>query len=420
MEKSLRLAYIIGTYPGVTTTFIDREIRVLRQWGVDLQTVSIRRPAPGVPLSAEQREVQQNTIYLLPVDWWNFIMGNLYWGLLRPLVYFGTLIYLLGRPHPSLKDWFKTSLHFAEGVYAAYLLRGQSLDRLHAHFIDRAATVALVAGRLLNLPYSVTAHANSIYTNKVLLYEKMNEASFVVTVSEFNRSYLLDAYPGLDPNKIHVLHPWVDMSHFQPPPTRPSHDMLRILSVGRLVEKKGHQYLVEACHLLQAKGFDFECRIIGNGPLKSELQAGIERHKLEKHVYLLGAQPQTEVLANLGWCDVFVLACVIAKDGDRDGMPVSLAEAMAMAVPVVSCQILGIGEIVRPKAGLLVPPRDARALSEALQTIYALSESDRAEMGRRGRAVVDADFNLLEGTRQLMALFQTTHPVQHLTVERSG
>lgn len=412
MEKPLRLAYIVGTYPGLTNTFIDREIRILRQWGVNLQTVSIRRPSPGIPLAAEQRELQQATIYLLPVDWLSFIVGNLYFCLWRPLIYFRTLIYLLSRPHPSRADWLNTCLHFAEGVYTAHRLRGQSLDRLHAHFVDRAAIVALVAGRLLDLPYSVTAHANDIYTKKALLCEKITEASFVVTVSEFNKAYLFDTCPDLDPNKIHVLHPWVDVSHFQPPPARLNCGTLRILSVGRLVEKKGHNYLIEACRLLQAKGVNFECRIIGDGPLNAELRADIEHYQLERHVHLLGAQPQTEVLANLCWCDVFVLACVIARDGDRDGMPVSLAEAMAMAVPVISSRLVGIDELVRPGTGLLAPPGDAVALADALHTIYAFSESERAEMGRRGRAVVDADFNLLKGTRQLMTLFQQTTDVE--------
>lgn len=407
MEKPLRLAYIVGSYPGVSKTFIDREIRILRQWGVKLHTLSVHQPEPGTPLSAEQQELQKTTTYLLPVNWSNFIIGNFYFALFRPSAYFGTLIYLLSRRYPSLVDWLKTFLHFAEGVYTAHFLRGQALDRLHAHFIDRAAIIVLVVGRLLDLPYSVTAHAHDIYARNVLLYEKIKEASFVVTVSEFNKSYLLDACPGLDPDKVHVLHPWVDVSRFRPSPARSNHNMLRILSVGRLVEKKGHQYLIEACRLLQFKGIDFECRIIGDGPLESELWGSIERYGLEEQVHLLGAQPQSEVLASLSWCDVFVLACIIAKDGDRDGMPVALAEAMAMAVPVISCQIVGIAELVRSGTGLLVPARDARALSEALQTIYSLNESERAQMGRLGRAVVEADFNLLKGTRQLMTLFQT-------------
>ena len=409
MKKALRLIYIIGTYPSVTTTFIDREVRILRELGVDLDTVSIRRPSPGKLFSVEQQQLEQTTIYLLPVDWLDFVVGNLHFCIYRPLVYFGMLIYLMSRTHPHLTHWLKTFLHFAEGVYAAYLLRDQSYDRLHAHFIDRAATVALVVGRLLDLPYSITAHANDIFASNALIREKIVEASFAVTVSEFNKAYLLDTYPDLDPGKIYVLHPWVDVSDFQPLPARDNHDSFRILSVGRLVEKKGHQYLIEACHLLQARDIGFECRIIGDGPLRSELQAKIEHYQLEGHVHLLGARPQSKVRANLRWCDVFALPCVIAKDGDRDGMPVALAEAMAMAVPVVSCQIVGIEELVRPGTGLLIRPRDATALAEALQSVYASSQSDWAQMGRQGRAVVAADFDLHKGIRQLKSLFQNAH-----------
>jgi colanic acid/amylovoran biosynthesis glycosyltransferase len=406
MKEPAGLAYIIGTYPGLTTTFIDQEIRILRDWGLNLKPVSIRRPPASLPLSPEQRELQQETIYLLPLNWPRFLASHLFFMLRRPLIYFKTIIYLLGRPHPSLVDRFKTILHFGEGVYAAFILRHEPSCHVHAHFVDRASTVALIVGRLLDLPYSVTAHANDIYKVKVLLCEKLREASFVVTVSEFNKSYLLDVCSGLNPAKIHVLHPWVDMSRFQPLLTRPVHPKLQILSVGRLVEKKGHSYLIEACHLLVEKAIDFECRIIGDGPLKAELETQIERLKLKERVFLLGAQPHSEVIAHLNWCDIFVLACVVAKDGDRDGMPVSLAEAMAMAVPVASCDLPGIDELVRPGTGLLVPPRDSHLLAEALQSIHALSPSDRTDMGVRGRAVVDADFSLLKGTRRLMALFQ--------------
>jgi colanic acid/amylovoran biosynthesis glycosyltransferase len=405
MEKLPRLVYIIGTFPGLSKTFIEQEIRILRQWGVVLQPVSIRRPSASDLLSAEQRKLQRDTIYLLPVGWLNSIKGNLYFVLSRPLVYFKTLIYLLSRPHPSTVDRFKTFLHFGEGVWTAYTLRRQPPDQFHAHFVDRAATVALVAGRLLGTPFSITAHANSIYQKRVLLCEKLGEARFVITVSEFNKSYLLDTCPALDPEKVYVLHPWVDLSRFRPSTTCPAHDMLHILSVGRLVEKKGHKYLIEACHILNEKSIDFECRIIGDGPLRTELETEIERYNLKEQVHLLGGQPHDEVLSNLKWSDVFVLACVIAEDGDRDGMPVALAEAMAMAVPVVSCDIVGIGELVRPGTGLLVPPRDAAALADALQTLHAAGEFGRAEMGRRGRSVVGAEFDLHEGIRQLKVLF---------------
>ena len=419
MKEQLQLAYIIGTFPNITTTFIDREIRVLRQLGLDLQTLSIRRPKPGTPLSTEQQVFQQDTIYLLPLNWIRFFISNLYLVLLHPFTYFGTLIYLLSRPHPNFSARFKSLLHFAEGVYAAYLLRSLPLDRLHAHFLDRAATVALVAGRFLRLPYSVTAHANDIYKDPVLLFEKIKEATFVVTVSQFNKSYILDLYPDLGSDKIHVLHPWVDLEHFQPPPTNNTiHDELRVLSVGRLVEKKGHQYLIEACHLLKLRDVDFECHIIGDGPLKSELKADINRYKLQEQVHLLGAQPQSKVLDSLAWCDVFVLACVIAQDGDRDGMPVALAEAMAMEVPVISTNIVGIGELVQPGAGYLTPPNDVVALARAIKSMTSASPAERSRMGKYGRTIIAEEFDVFKGTGRLAGLFyQTVAPKNGVSLQ---
>jgi glycosyltransferase involved in cell wall biosynthesis len=177
------------------------------------------------------------------------------------------------------------------------------------------------------------------------------------------------------------------------------------MSVGRLVEKKGHHYLVEACHLLQKEGVDFECRILGDGPLKSELEAMITRYNLAQHVHLLGGQPQQEVLAQLSQSDVFVLACVVAKNGDRDGMPVSLAEAMAMEIPVISTDLVGIGEMIKPGAGYLVPPEDPVALAEAIKTMNMIGGSKRIEMGKYGRTIIAEEFELFKGIHHLADLF---------------
>lgn len=410
-----KLVYIIGRYPELTTTFIEREISVLRQLGnVEIQPVSIRYPFTPGTLSPEHQEIRQDTLYLLPqrlskFNVWAFILGNLRFIFLRPLVYFGTLLYLLRGEHPHLKARLKTILHFWQGVYAAHVLRHQDFDHLHAHFIDRAVVVALVVGRLLNKPYSLTAHASSIFRERILIREKIVNARFMVTVSRYNKAHFLNTYPGLDPEKIHVLHPWVDPSRFilRQAQDRPAHARLHILSVGRLVEKKGHSYLIEACHLLKKQGLDFECRVVGEGPLKRELAERIAQYDLGDRVGLMGGQPQSQVLGLLAsWADVFALPCVIAQDGDRDGIPVSLAEAMAMELPVISTDIVGISELVQPGTGILVPPRDPLALAEALRTIHAASPSARGEMGRRGRAVVDAEFNLIKGTAQLAHLFR--------------
>jgi len=410
--SDLKLVYVVGRYPELTTTFIEREINVLRQLGAVVQPLSIRYPTTPGSISPEHQAVRKNTIFLVPKSWRDFdflafAAAQLYFMARRPRVYWGTLFYLLTHKHPDFKARLMTILHFGLGVYAAYLLRHHDFDHLHAHFIDRAVVVALVVSRLLNKTYSLTAHANDIYTKQILIREKIVNARFMVTVSQYNKAYLLQTYPELDSDKIHILHPWVDLAQFAPPAARPPHERLHILSVGRLVEKKGQGDLVEACYLLQQRGVDVECRIMGSGPLQSSLEEHITRRGLSARVLLTGGQPQSQVLELLRtWADVFALPCVIAQDGDRDGIPVSLAEAMAMELPVISTDIVGIGELVQSGTGILTSPHDPFALAEALRQIHTASLSARADMGRRGRGAVDAEFNLPQGVRQLADLFR--------------
>jgi colanic acid/amylovoran biosynthesis glycosyltransferase len=419
-SSRIKLVYVIGRYPELTTTFIEREIKVLRQLGAAVQPLSLRYPTTPGSISPEHQAVRKDTIHLVPKSWRDFNLlafaaAHLYFLFRRPVVYWRTLLYLLTHEHPDFKARLMTILHFSLGVYAAFLLRRHDFDHLHAHFIDRAVVVALVVSRLLNKTYSLTAHANDIYITQILIREKIVNARFVVTVSLYNKAHLLRAYPGLDSDKIHILHPWVDPAQFTPPPARPPHERLHILSVGRLVEKKGQADLVEACYLLQQRGVDVECRIVGSGPLRSSLGDQIARRGLQAQVALMGGQPQSQVLELLRtWADVFVLPSVIARDGDREGIPVSLAEAMAMELPVISTDIVGIGELVQPGTGILVPPHNPPAVAEALVQIHTASLSARADMGHQGRAVVDAEFNLPQGVRQLADLFRAAvaHPDQ--------
>jgi glycosyltransferase involved in cell wall biosynthesis len=406
--RKLKLIYLIGRYPELTTTFIDRELRILGQFAdLDLQTMSIRHPLTMAATLPEYQEIIKKTIYLTPINWLTLIIAHLYFLTRRPLLCLQTLFYLLSHEHPDLKTRLMTILHFGLGLYTAYLLRQRPFDHIHVHFIDRSVVIALIVGRLLGKSYSLTAHANSIFVKKILIREKIANAKFMVTVSKHNKSYLLKNYPGLPADKIHILHPWVDLDHFTPPASRPIHDKLHLYSVGRLVEKKGHVDLIEACHSLKQAGLAFECRLAGDGPLHAELAGRIKRYGLQDSVLLQGGQPQQEVIRHLAeWADIFVLPCVIAKDGDRDGIPVSLAEAMAMELPVISTDIVGIGELVQPGSGLLVPPHDPAALAQAITALQATEPAARREMGRCGRAVVEADFNLPRGTAELAAIFR--------------
>lgn len=401
-----RVAYVVGSFPSLTTTFIERELRALDELDVEVDVLSIRRPvaeaAPVGPPSAAER----SPVYLLELPWTRVLRAHLHFLATAPARYLATLAYLATRRHPTLRLRGMTVLHFAEGVVAAHHLRDGSFQHVHAHFVDRGSTVAMCVSRLLGIPYSLTAHARSIFADPVLLPEKLAGAKFVVTVSEFNKAHLAGLVPDLDEGHFHVLHPWVDLAQFDAPEQRVPAPRLRILSVGRLVEKKGHEHLVRACAGLAARGVAFECHIVGDGPLRGRLEDLVAELDLEDRVRLHGAQAQPTVLAMLREADVFVLACVVASTGDRDAMPVAIAEAMAMRLPVVSTTIVGIGEMVRPGTGFLVPPAEPTELADAIHRIDLLGPDGRAQMGDRARAVIAEAFDIHEGTKRLADLYQ--------------
>ena len=406
MDKQLKLIYIVGTFPAFSTVFIDREIRSMRQQNVDLQIVAIRKPTEDQPLSSEQRDFMKDVTYLLPLDLIAFLLGNLLYLISQPLTYLGTFFYLISRPHPNLRTRLMTILHFAEGVHAAYLLRGQTFNHLHAHFVDRAAIVALVASRLCKVPYSLTAHANDIYVNPVLLREKIQGAKFMTTCTGYNFNYLTQEMAQDLNGKLHLAYHGLDLSNYQPASERTPRTRPLLMSVGRLTEKKGFTYLIDACRALVDQGYDFECHIVGPGPLYDTLTAQIESQNLTDVITLCGPIPHDDVISKYNEATAFVLPCIVAKDGDRDGIPNVLIEAMAMQLPAVSTNHSGIPELIEDGvSGLLVPPTDVLALTQALKTLLDDPQLC-ARLAKRGRQKVLEDFELQGNTSRLRALFE--------------
>ena len=406
MIKSLRLAYIIGTYPGFSTTFIDREIRMMRQWGLEIQLLAIRQPVLRSALSQEQRLYQRGVIYLIPVKWLSFLKGHLHFLLTRLGVYWGTLLYLFSRPHPSTRDRLMTLLHFSEGVYAAYLLQERSVNHLHAHFVERAATVALVASRLLGIPYSLAVHAGEdIYVHPVLLPEKFAEAKFVISCTQYNLDYLKQlGIPRLD-DKAVCIHHGLDVERY--PTAAGQHEPPLLLAVGRLVEKKGLEYLIKACRQLVDRKRDFVCHIIGPGPDRQKLEALITKLELQDVVKLCGGLPHEEVIERYNQATIFVLPCIRGSDGSLDGIPNVLPEAMAMKLPVVSTTVSAIPELVQDQvSGLLVPPRDEEALVVALTRLLD-DPLLRTELGERGRQAVIEKFDIGQNVRMVYDVFMS-------------
>ncbi|UCC62440.1 MAG: glycosyltransferase [Anaerolineae bacterium] len=402
------MAYVIGTYPTLTTTFIDREIEALYQHGIDLRLVSIRHPVASEQ-SLGGGGIAKRLWYLLPAGWWQVLRAHLRWALKQPGLFFALPIYLLTRPHPSFRARVKTFFHFVEGVLAADHLRDQGAAHIHAHFADRAAVVALVAARLLNVSYSLFAHANDIYVDPVLLPEKIQHASFVATCTNYNRAHLAALAANHQPRPIELLYHGLDLPRFRPPQQRPP-GQHRLLSVGRLHEKKGYAYLIRACRQLYDRGCVFTCDIIGDGPQRSQLQTLIDELGLVDIVRLHGSLAHRQVLAYYEKASAFALACVVATNDDRDGIPNVFLEAMAMRVPVVGTRLSGIPELIKDGVnGLLVPSRDANALADAIARLWD-NPSLATRLAGAGRATVERDYDIQQNVQRLAKLFERCLP----------
>jgi glycosyltransferase involved in cell wall biosynthesis len=396
----LRLTYVIGSYPVLTETFIDREVEGLLSAGVDLRIISIRQP--GTTLSPAQQAIRRRVTYLLPPSVPALIVSQLAAAIRHPRAYFGTIAWLLTRRHEGASRT-KTLLHAVTGAHAAWVLRDRRGVHLHAHFVDRAATVALVASRLLGTTYSVTAHAADVYAHPALLKERIGEAAFAATCTEYNRRYLADRL-GPAGQRVQRIYHGLPVDAYRG--RRVHADGPRLLvAIGQLKEKKGLAYLIEACRLLCDRDRDVRCTIIGDGPLRPDLERQIADLGLADRVELAGAMPHPAAIDHLARAFAFVLPCVIADDGDRDGIPNAILEAMAMGLPVVSTPVSGIPEVVRDgETGYLVPERDAPALASAVERLLD-DQSTADRMGAAGREFVTAEFDVERNLRRLLDAF---------------
>jgi len=399
----MKIGYIIGRYPNHSKTFIDREIVELMRQGVDCVIISIR-PGEKFTMSREVEHLAARTRHLLPVNWRRFVTAHLRFGLTQFSLYIRTLLYLLTRPCLSLPARGKTLLHFLEGVYAAELLRCENVDLIHAHFIDRAATVALIVSRLLNVPYSITAHARDIYVNPILLPEKIAGARFVVTCTACNKAHLDQIAGPHAADKIYLIYHGIELAGFEQN-GKPPANVPRLLAVGRLQAKKGFAHLIGACHLLKLRGRYLACDIIGEGPEQPALSQLIAQLGVGDIATLKGQLSFAEVMEHYRRADVFVLPSVVAEDGDRDGIPNVLLEAMAMQLPAVSTTVSGIPELVEDGAnGCLVPAGDDAALADALAQLLD-NATLRESLGKAGRVKVARDFDIHRNVSQLLALY---------------
>jgi len=282
----------------------------------------------------------------------------------------------------------------------------RKIKHLHAHFSINAASMALVIARLLDISFSFTAH-NIFFTDRLLIKEKIREARFIAAISEFSRRFLLSLAPGENwADKVHIVHCGISPGQFSPSSSKPENTIPLIVFVAQLAERKGAPFLVEACKLLVERGVTFQCVIAGDGPERQLVEQLVERHNLKERITLTGAIFQEQVQAYLHRADIFVLPCITARNGDMDGVPVALMEAMACEITTVSTRVSGIPELIQDgESGLLVQEKDATALADALQRLIE-DKALRARLSQNGRRKVLQEFDVDQNGAQLASLFE--------------
>ena len=387
-----RFGYLFERFPAFTQTFCAREVAELYRQGLTPPVFSIRRPVEQRPLNIPLDHIP---IHYLPDT--NSLGFKLKTRLVSPKI---------KRIWSGSGD-FRDKGRFREAVYLAPLLRRASVSHLHVHFAGLASRCAWWLKHLYGSTYSVTGHANDIFCPKpdqrVDLADLLKDASFIVTVSDFSLQRLSESFSEAA-GKIYRVYNGVDLSIFKPamPPAGP----VKLLSIGRLIEKKGFIYLIKACRLLVDRGVDFECKIVGEGPERGALEESIQSNQLEKQVLLTGALSQPEIVDLLARSSIFVFPAIHDRQGDTDNLPTVLIEAMASRLALVATNVAGIPEIVDHKRnGILVPEKDAVRLADALQNLSS-TPSLLNQYGEASRQIAEQKFSLTNTIAGLRRVFE--------------
>jgi colanic acid/amylovoran biosynthesis glycosyltransferase len=399
-ERRPRVGYVLKRYPRISETFVASELIELERLGERLTVFAVSRPKE--PFTHEfARDLRAEVVYLPHRPWH------------EPL----RVARALRRVVPSnLGGWLSAARYCLwpprrkglRRLLQATVLRAEmeraGIDHAHAHFATAAARLANLAWRMGGPAYSVTVHAKDIYHREVRLdhlRDKLAPARFVATVSRANRDYLesvlqLNGRLRLVPNSVSLRR--------LGPARAGTAQAGPVLSVARLIEKKGLLDLIAAFSVLRARGLNTPLEIVGDGPMRGELEAVAARLGVDAR--FRGALPQEQVLELMERASVFCLPCVVAADGDRDGLPTSVLEAMALGVPVVTTDVNGLAEaVLHERTGLLVPQRDPVALAKAIERLLSDSKV-AARLSAEGRRHVERNFSAERSAAILRSLFQ--------------
>ena len=402
------LGYILKGYPRISETFISNEILLLERMGFKLRLFPMRHPRENFS-HGSVKEIRARVDYLpteLFFDFSRLTTANIFLAVKRPSTYLKTLRYAAaGSPG---KNGLATLKHLLQAGYLTnnLLLRDKNIVHLHGHFAHSPTSVTLFASLLSEIPFSFTAHAKDIYTSsRDKLKRKIAQARFVTTCTGYNEKYLQDI-GGDSSTPIFRIYHGINVSMFKHQrlndcPANP----YKILTVARMTEKKGLPTLYKALKILHDNGLQFRHALIGDGDDRQKILDLIASLGLSNNCEWLGTQTHEEVLRHFRESDLFVLACEIAKSGDRDGIPNVLVESLAMGVPALSTEVSAIPEIlINRETGITVPPSEPHTMSDAI--VQMLTDQDlRQRLITNGRKYVEEQFDNKKWVRKLGEVF---------------
>ena len=395
-------AYLFAQFPSFVKTFVTREAVEMVGQGMNPWLVSLRKPDDPADLT-EQLDVE--VFYppeRLPLRAEvNAALAAGKFPLKTNIAFrWNRRAAIFGKMFGKAAD----SQRLFEAAWLAPQLRARGIRHVHAHFGGVAARTAWWLRRLFGFQYSFTGHANDIFcpTNFPVSHgDLVRDAQFIATETDYAREWVENKYP-VARGKVFRVFNGIALAGFPARSAKP--EAAKLVSVGRLVEKKGFGDLIEACRLLRARGVEVLCDIIGAGPLEEQLRAQIERDRLGAAVRLLGPMAQAEVRRRMAEAALFVLACAPEEGGGSDNLPTVIMEAMACGAPVISTRIAGVPEMMRDGGeGLLLPPRDPAALAGAILKLLG-DPAMAARMGAQGRATAEEKFSIANTTRTLKYL----------------
>ncbi|MDC1287711.1 glycosyltransferase, partial [Gammaproteobacteria bacterium] len=358
------------TVDGVENATVGSELRRMKKADIPFVLHSLRRPGDTFFTSEEVAQIDRETRVLYPLPKLNFIRSVL----VAPFHFRGRFFDALANALFSRRESFAIRLkslgHFLVACYWAGLLRSEQVDLVHAQWIHSSGTVGMYGAWLIGAPFGFTGHAADLFRDRMALRDKIERADYIICISYFHRDFYL--IYGARPEQLRLGYCGIDLDRFSfREPHLNKNEIFTILSSGRLVEKKGFNYLIDACKLLEDR-IDFKCIIAGSGELEDVLNRQIKEFGLGDRVIVTGKPLMQEEISDFMHSgDCYCLPCVWASDNDVDGLPQTLMEAMACGLPSVSTRLVGIPDLVIDnQTGILLEPDDAEAIAGAIRYLH--------------------------------------------------